>query len=59
MIFQACHVYAVKRAVDIGHKEGPAGNEEIAFKRIWQGHRIAAIHNKALSARYVAHNPSA
>ena len=52
MVFHACHVYAVKQAVDTGRIRGIANSVVQASRRIWQGHRTAAIHNKSLSARY-------
>ena len=54
MIFHVCHIYAVKRAVDIRRRtrEDLRGGAEELETLIWHGHRTAALYHGGLAKRY-------
>ena len=54
MIFHVCHIYAVKRAVDIRRRtrEDLRGGAEELEALIWHGHRTAALYHGGLAKRY-------
>ena len=52
-VFHACHVYAVKRAVDIRRKGGVLSSCQQAYNLVWQGHQNAALYHSALNKRYM------
>ena len=52
MIFHACHLYAVKSAIDLRHHENKKTDIRAVNKLIWTGHRTAAIYSKSLARRY-------
>lgn len=54
MIFHACHIYAVKRAIDI-RRHTPGNARSISGQvdgLIWNGHRTAALYHNGLARRY-------
>ena len=54
MVFHACHIYQVKRAIDI-RRHAP-GNARLISGQvdglIWNGHRTAALYHNGLARRY-------
>eukprot|EP00973_Karenia_brevis_P089865 12399818-Karenia_brevis.AAC.1 len=52
MIFMACHVFAVKRAVDIRRRETGIMHAEFVERLIWNCHRTAAMYHPSLAKRY-------
>ena len=54
MVLQACHVYAVKRAVD--HRRYDTGIRSLEWVQnlIWNGHCTAAMFHRGLARRYAA-----
>ena len=52
MIFRACHVYAVRSAIDLRHHENRRTGSDAAKKLICNGHRTAAMYSKSLLQRY-------
>lgn len=52
MVFHACHVYAVRRAVNSRHRESANMGEEYVRDLLWNGHKTAAIQHMGLSRRY-------
>ena len=55
MVFRACHVYALKRAIDIQRANNQAGSDDgkSVASLIWDGHRTAALYHKGLAKRYM------
>jgi len=52
MVMQACQVYAVKRAIDIRHKQGTIRGALWTPRLLLEGHRTAALHHASLAQRY-------
>jgi hypothetical protein len=54
MVFHVCHIYAVRRGVDIRHRVtgGAAGSDDQVEALVWNGHRTAALYHPGLAKRY-------
>ena len=52
MVFHACHIYAVKRAVDSRRGGDLVMNASYVYNLVWNAHQTAALHHKGLAKRY-------
>ena len=52
MVLHACHMYAVRNAVHVGHAHQCISDEDSVSKLIWQGHRTASLQHSGLRKRY-------
>jgi hypothetical protein len=48
----AGHLYAVKRAADVGRYSGPCSSEQQLMKLLWGFHKVAAIQSSAMRRIY-------
>ena len=54
MVFYVCHIYAVRRGIDIRHRVagGTAASDDQVDALVWNGHRTAALYHRGLNRRY-------
>ena len=54
IVFSACHIYAVKRAIDIQRAKNQTVSDDgnVVASLIWDGHRTAALYHTGLAKRY-------
>ena len=54
MVLHVCHIYAVRRGVDIQHRgtNGAAAGDDQVEALVWNGHRTAALFHCGLAKRY-------
>ena len=49
---QACHLYTVKRAMDIRRHRGTRIEEDWLIRLLWEGHKTVSTHSAAMRRRY-------
>jgi len=52
-VLHACHMFAVKRAVDMRRREGTASTPAQVNALIWQGYKTASMYHKGLAKKLV------
>ena len=52
MIFHACHIFAVRNAVNHSHRSQRIVESVAVESIIWQGHRTAVLQHSGLRKRY-------
>ena len=52
-VLHACHMFAVKRAVDMRRREGTVSGPEQVNALIWQGYKTASMYHKGLAKKFI------